>query len=80
MRKPASTGLRLARDLQRRRIPFRIADASPQPFTGSRAKGLQPRTLEVLDDLGILRGFLDAGGDYPPLLIHTPGGGTRGSG
>jgi len=32
----------------------RIVDRDPHPFTGSRGDGLQPRTLEVFEDLGIL--------------------------
>ncbi|MFI5896058.1 FAD-dependent monooxygenase [Actinoplanes sp. NPDC051513] len=69
------TGLTLARDLQRRGVPFRIVEKSDAPFTGSRGKGLQPRTQEVLDDLGLVDAFRSAGSDYPELLIHLPGGG-----
>lgn len=71
------TGLTLARQLQRHGVPFRIVEQSPQPFSGSRGKGLQPRTLEVLDDLGLISRFLEAGGDYPGLRAHLPGGGTH---
>ncbi|MEV4352002.1 FAD-dependent monooxygenase [Actinoplanes sp. NPDC049596] len=70
------TGLTLARVLQRHGVPFRILDKSPKLFDGSRGKGLQPRTLEVLDDLGLADRFLATGGAYPPLLIHLPGGDT----
>ncbi|MFF5292467.1 FAD-dependent monooxygenase [Paractinoplanes globisporus] len=68
------TGLTLAGELQRRAVPFRIVERSTEPFTGSRGKGLQPRTQEVLDDLGLLDRFRAAGSDYPELLIHLPGG------
>jgi 2-polyprenyl-6-methoxyphenol hydroxylase-like FAD-dependent oxidoreductase len=68
------TGLTLAIELQRRGVPHRIVEASPGPFDGSRGKGLQPRTLEVLDDLGVLDAFLTAGADYPALRIHRPDG------
>ncbi|WP_041832061.1 FAD-dependent monooxygenase [Actinoplanes sp. N902-109] len=68
------TGLTLAIELQRRGVPHRLVEAGPGPFEGSRGKGLQPRTLEVLDDLGILDRFLAAGGPYPPLRIHRPDG------
>ncbi|WP_306214128.1 FAD-dependent monooxygenase [Actinoplanes sp. RD1] len=68
------TGLTTAIELQRRGVPHRIVEASPHPFEGSRGKGLQPRTLEVFDDLGVLGRFLDAGALYPPLRIHRPGG------
>ncbi|WP_405394720.1 FAD-dependent oxidoreductase [Microbispora hainanensis] len=46
------TGLTLAVDLARRGVAFRIVDESPEPATGSKGKGLQPRTQEVFDDLG----------------------------
>lgn len=67
------TGLTLAIELQRRGVPHRIIEAAEHPFEGSRGKGLQPRTLEVLDDLGVLDDFLATGGEYPPLLIHRDG-------
>ena len=47
------TGLTLACLLARSRIDFRIIDAVPAPPTGSRGKGLQPRSLELFDDLGV---------------------------
>jgi 2-polyprenyl-6-methoxyphenol hydroxylase-like FAD-dependent oxidoreductase len=71
------TGLTLARQLGRHGVPYRIVEKSPKPFDGSRGKGLQPRTLEVLDDLGLIERFLAAGGDYPELLAHLPDGGTH---
>jgi 2-polyprenyl-6-methoxyphenol hydroxylase-like FAD-dependent oxidoreductase len=61
------TGLTLACDLSRRRIPHRIIDQAPVPFNGSRAKGLMPRTLEVFDDLGIIDAVRAAGGLFPPF-------------
>ncbi|WP_346035070.1 FAD-dependent oxidoreductase [Brevibacterium picturae] len=48
-----AVGLTLAVDLQRRGVKFRIIDAASQGFEGSRAKAVQPRTLEVFDDLGV---------------------------
>ena len=64
------TGLTLACDLRRRGIAVRIIDAAAQPFVGSRGKGLQPRTLEVFDDLGILDAITAAGIEYPRLRLH----------
>jgi len=64
------TGLTLACDLARRGVRVRIVDAAPAPFVGSRGKGLQPRTLEVLDDLGVLDAVLAAGCAYPRLRLH----------
>jgi 2-polyprenyl-6-methoxyphenol hydroxylase-like FAD-dependent oxidoreductase len=48
------TGLALACDLLRRGIHFRIIDKSADYFPGSRGKGLTPRSLEVLEDLGVI--------------------------
>ena len=64
------TGLILAIDLARRSIPFRLIEASPVPFPGSRGKGLQPRTLEIFEDLGVIDAILESGGLYPRLRIH----------
>lgn len=67
------TGLTLARDLQRRGVPYRIVEPG-DPFAGSRGKGLQPRTLEVLDDLGLIGEFRRYGADYPAMTVHRPDG------
>jgi len=64
------TGTALAIDLVRRGVRVRIVDKAPHSFEGSRAKGLQPRTLEVLDDLGVTPAVLRKGSLYPKLGIH----------
>jgi len=64
------TGLTLALELARRGIAFRLIDAAEAPFAGSRGKGIQPRTLEILEDLGAIDAILAAGGLYPKLRIH----------
>ncbi len=64
-------GLTLALDLARRGIAFRLIDAAETPFAGSRGKGIQPRTLEILEDLGIIDAILAAGGPYPKFRIHV---------
>ena len=64
------TGLTLAIDLLRRGISCRLIEAAETPFSGSRGKGIQPRTLEIFDDLGIIEPILAAGGLYPRLRIH----------
>ncbi|MEV6300995.1 FAD-dependent monooxygenase [Actinoplanes sp. NPDC051861] len=46
------------------------------PFAGSRGKGLQPRTLEVLDDLGLLPEISAFGAEYPVMLVRQPDGTT----
>jgi 2-polyprenyl-6-methoxyphenol hydroxylase-like FAD-dependent oxidoreductase len=61
-----AAGLTLAIDLARRGISFRLIEKMDAPFRGSRGKGIQPRTLEVFEDLGILDRIAAAGGRYPP--------------
>ncbi|NMO50034.1 NAD(P)-binding protein [Actinoplanes sp. TBRC 11911] len=60
-------GLVLACDLARRGVSVRVIDAAVQPLAGSRGKGLQPRSIEVLDDLGVA-GQIVAGGRFRILL------------
>lgn len=63
-------GSALALDLTRRGVPVHIVDRADGPFHGSRAKGVQPRTLEVLEDLGVLDALLAGASAYPRLGIH----------
>lgn len=65
------TGLALACDLARRGVHFRIVDKSDLPFGGSRAKGVQPRTQEVFDDLEIVDALRSEGAPYPPMNAHV---------
>jgi 2-polyprenyl-6-methoxyphenol hydroxylase-like FAD-dependent oxidoreductase len=67
------TGLTLALDLARRGISFRLIEAATTPFEGSRGKGIQPRTLEIFDDLGVIDAILAAGSFYPRLRTHLGG-------
>ncbi len=55
------TGLTLAVDLRRRGIDCLVIERDPVPHRHSRGKGLQPRTLEVLEDLGVLPDILEHG-------------------
>ena len=54
-------GLTLAADLLRRGVSVRLIDQAASPSSTSRATSLTPRTLEVLDDLGITQELLDTG-------------------
>ncbi|SPF06667.1 FAD-dependent oxidoreductase [Streptomyces sp. MA5143a] len=65
------SGSALAIDLVRRGLAVRIVDRSPDAFDGSRAKGIQPRSLEVLEDLGVLKDVLAGGSVYPKLGLHA---------
>lgn len=64
------TGTALAIDLTRRGVATRLIDKETAAFHGSRAKGVQPRTLEVLDDLGAVSDVLAQGSLYPKMGIH----------
>ncbi|MFI0539481.1 FAD-dependent oxidoreductase [Streptomyces sp. WSLK1-3] len=65
------SGTAVAIDLVRRGLDVRVVDRSPHAFDGSRAKGIQPRSLEVLEDLGALDEVLAGGSTYPRLGIHA---------
>ena len=56
------TGLTLACELLRRGVSCRIIDKAASPATTSRALGLQPRTLELFDTMGIVDRVLSTGG------------------
>ncbi|MFC4533285.1 FAD-dependent monooxygenase [Sphaerisporangium dianthi] len=60
------TGLTLACDLARRGVAVRIVDRVPEFPHGSRGKGLSPRSLEVLDDLGVVERLLESGTTHLP--------------
>ncbi|SEC06943.1 FAD-dependent monooxygenase [Streptomyces melanosporofaciens] len=61
-------GLTLAVDLARRGVRARVVERGEGLFPGSRGKGLQPRTQEVFDDLGVGEAMRAAGGPYPPMM------------
>jgi 2-polyprenyl-6-methoxyphenol hydroxylase-like FAD-dependent oxidoreductase len=69
-----AAGLTLAIDLARRGVSLRLVDRLPAPFAGSRGKGIQPRTQEVFEDLGVLDRMVAAGGLYPPQRLHRADG------
>lgn len=69
-----AAGLTLAIDLARRGVSFRLIEKREAPFHGSRGKGIQPRTLELLDDLGLVERIVAAGGPYPVQRIHHADG------
>jgi 2-polyprenyl-6-methoxyphenol hydroxylase-like FAD-dependent oxidoreductase len=67
------TGLTLAVDLAQRGVAHRVVDRDPGDFAGSRGKGIQPRTLEVFADLGVIDAALAHGGPYPPMRGYEGG-------
>ncbi|WP_406093722.1 FAD-dependent monooxygenase [Streptomyces sp. NBC_01013] len=67
------TGLTLAIDLARRAVDVRIIDKSPRFPRSSRAKGPDPRSLEVLEDLGVVDEVLAAGSAPMPMRKYRDG-------
>ncbi|EDH9873956.1 hypothetical protein CC598_23090, partial [Salmonella enterica subsp. enterica serovar Typhi] len=68
------TGLTLAIELARHGVSFRLIEKRATPFTGSRGKGIQPRTQEIFEDIGILNKVVAAGGLYPRLRTYRHDG------
>jgi 2-polyprenyl-6-methoxyphenol hydroxylase-like FAD-dependent oxidoreductase len=69
-----AAGLALAIDLARRGVDFRLIEKAETPFRGSRGKGIQPRSLEVFEDYGIVDRLFATGGPYPPIREYRPDG------
>jgi 2-polyprenyl-6-methoxyphenol hydroxylase-like FAD-dependent oxidoreductase len=65
------SGLTLAIELIRRGVDCRIVDKAPELFIGSRGKGLQPRSLEVFEDLGVLDAVLAGGAPFPAFRMYS---------
>ena len=69
-----AAGLTLAIELARRGVSFRLLEKTEKPFGGSRGKGIQPRTQEIFEDLGIIDRVVAAGGVYPPQREYRDDG------
>jgi 2-polyprenyl-6-methoxyphenol hydroxylase-like FAD-dependent oxidoreductase len=61
-----ATGLTLALELARRNVALQLIEKLDQPSRGSRGKGIQPRSQEIFEDLGIVDRLFAVGGSYPP--------------
>ncbi|MGH3279481.1 MAG: FAD-dependent oxidoreductase [Trebonia sp.] len=68
------TGLTLGCELARGGVAFRLIEAAPGPQPGSRGKGVQPRSLEVFEDLGIINRVLANGWMAMPMHSTAPDG------
>ncbi|MFJ8638127.1 FAD-dependent monooxygenase [Streptomyces sp. NPDC093610] len=66
-------GLALACDLARRGVPALVVEQAPSLFPGSRGKGIQPRTREVFDDLGVGGAVREHGGPAPVGMTWKDG-------
>ncbi|EED85350.1 hypothetical monooxygenase [Postia placenta Mad-698-R] len=69
------SGLVLALSLVQHGIQVRIIDRDQQFHIGQRGAGIQPRTLEAYNLLGVLPDIVSRGGDLRPLRFYKlPGG------
>ena len=69
------TGLVLACELARRGVRLRIVERVEAPNPASRGKGVQPRSLELLDDLGVAAAVLTTGAVKLPVRLYDIDGG-----
>jgi 2-polyprenyl-6-methoxyphenol hydroxylase-like FAD-dependent oxidoreductase len=67
------SGLTLAVELARRGVAHRVVERAPRLLDSSRGKGLQPRTLEVFDDLGVIDEVLATGMAFPSFRLYAGG-------
>jgi 2-polyprenyl-6-methoxyphenol hydroxylase-like FAD-dependent oxidoreductase len=64
------TGIMLGIELLRRGVATRLVDAGKGPFEGSRGKGVQPRTLEIFDLIGVVDAMVASSTLYPFIKLH----------
>ncbi|WP_433800908.1 FAD-dependent oxidoreductase [Actinomycetospora sp. CA-084318] len=70
------TGLTAAIELARRGVAVRVLEGQDGPHRGSRGKGMQPRTLELLDQLGLADRLVSLGSFELPFRKHATDGST----
>lgn len=66
-------GLTAAIELARRGVAVRIVDPLLEPPQYAKAVGVQPRTLEVFERMGILRQILDAAVPFRGQIVYVNG-------
>lgn len=66
-------GLTAAAELRRRKIACRIVDRLPARLPYAKAVGIQPRTLELWDRMGLVRAVLDAAVPMRGQLTYVNG-------
>jgi 2-polyprenyl-6-methoxyphenol hydroxylase-like FAD-dependent oxidoreductase len=71
------TGLTLALALKRRGIEHRQVEKAMAPSEHSKALGVQARTLEVFERLGVAKAVLAAAQRVEGTTLHVPGGDAR---
>lgn len=66
-------GLTAAIELRRRGVETRIVDRLEEPPQYAKAVGIQPRTLEVWEDMGIAGTMLDASTPFEGQIVYVNG-------
>jgi 2-polyprenyl-6-methoxyphenol hydroxylase-like FAD-dependent oxidoreductase len=66
-------GLTAAIELCRRGIACRVVDPLTEPLLYAKAVGVQPRTLEIFEHMGVLGPILDAATEFHGQLIYVNG-------
>ena len=59
------TGMMLAAELRLHGVEVLVLERDAEPTTAVRALGLQPRTIEIMDQRGLLERFLEHGTQHP---------------
>jgi len=66
-------GLTAALELTRRGVRCRVVDPLTAPPQHAKAIGVQPRTLELFETMGVLRQLLDAAIEFHGQLVYVNG-------
>jgi 2-polyprenyl-6-methoxyphenol hydroxylase-like FAD-dependent oxidoreductase len=66
-------GLMTAIELRRRDVDVRVIEQHEQPAQWAKAIGIQSRTLEIWDDVGVARDALDAGVSLRGIIVYRDG-------
>ena len=66
-------GLTAAVELRRRGIACRIVDQMLEPPQYAKAVGVQPRTLEIFEGMGVLRHVLDEAVEFGGQIVYVDG-------
>ncbi|WP_291054296.1 FAD-dependent monooxygenase [Herbiconiux sp.] len=67
------TGMMLAAELRLQGVEVLVVERDLQPNPAVRSLGLHPRSIEILDQRGLLERFLEAGTPYPGAAGHFAG-------
>ncbi|SEG93555.1 NADPH-dependent dioxygenase [Actinacidiphila yanglinensis] len=66
-------GLVAAHELARRGVPVRVVDRAAGPATTSRALAVHARTMEILEQMGVLRDLMPLGRKVEHFSLHMRG-------